>query len=145
MIKSLSHATIYVDNQAEALAFYTEKLGFEVRMDFTMDGPDGTGGAKFRWLTVGPKGQKDLEIVLMEPTPGMMFDQETASMMRQLIHKGAMGAGVFHTDDCKATYEQLKAKGVEFMTPPEEKPYGIEATFRDNSGNWFSLTQPRGM
>ena len=135
MIRSLSHATIYVHNQEEALDFYVNKLGFEVRTDITMEG--------FRWLTVGPKGQKDLEIVLMEPQAGFMYDEATATQIKELMGKGAFGAGVFHTADCQSTYEELKEKGVEFMTEPAERPYGIEATFKDTSGNWFSLTQPR--
>jgi predicted enzyme related to lactoylglutathione lyase len=133
MIKKLSHATIYVTNQEEAKKFYTEKLEFEVRTDVTMEG--------FRWLTVGPKTQPDLEIVLMEPKAGFMFDEATVKNIRELIQKGAMGAGVFDTEDCKATYELLKSKGVEFLSPPQERPYGVEAIFKDNSGNWFSLTQ----
>lgn len=133
MIKRLSHATIYVTSQTEAHKFYTEKLGFETRTDATMEG--------FRWLTVGPKTQPDIEIVLMEPKAGFMFDEATVQQLRALIQKGALGAGVFETDDCRATYEALKRRGVEFLSPPQERPYGIEAVFRDNSGNWFSLTQ----
>jgi catechol 2,3-dioxygenase-like lactoylglutathione lyase family enzyme len=134
MIKKLSHATIYVTNQDEAYDFYINKLGFEVRTDARMDGG-------FRWLTVGPKSQPDIEIVLMEPKPGFMFEEETVNQLRSLIEKGVMGAGVFEADDCHATYAELKKRGVEFMSPPEEKFYGIEAIFKDNSGNWFSLTQ----
>ena len=136
MITKLSHATIYVTNQDEAYKFYTEKLGFEVRMDHTMEGG-------FRWLTVGPKSQPEMEIVLMEPKGGMMFDEATANQLRELIGKGAMGAGVFETDDCQKTYEELKSKGVEFLSPPADRFYGIEALFKDNSGNWFSMTQPK--
>lgn len=135
MIHSLSHATVYVNDQEAARKFYVEKLGFEVRTDATMDG--------FRWLTVGPKDQKQLEIVLMEPKAGFMYDADTVTQLKALIAKGALGAGVFHTKDCQATYDELTARGVEFMSPPTERPYGIEATFKDNSGNWFSLTQPR--
>lgn len=134
MIKKMSHTTIYVTNQDEALKFYTEKLGFEVRTDATMDGG-------FRWLTLGLKSQPDLEFVLMEPKAGMMMDEETASQLRSLVGKGVMGAGVFDTDDVRAAYEELKSRGVEFMSPPAERPYGIEALFKDNSGNWFSLTE----
>jgi catechol 2,3-dioxygenase-like lactoylglutathione lyase family enzyme len=133
MITKLSHAGIYVLNQNEALRFYTEKLGFEVRTDVTM--------GDYRWLTVGPKGQPDLEIVLSEVKPGGTFDEETVGHLRALLAKGAIGAGVFEADDCRATYEELKSKGVEFISPPQEQPYGIEAVFKDNSGNWFSLTQ----
>ncbi len=134
MISKMSHTTIYVKNQDEALKFYRDILGFEVRTDSTMDGG-------FRWLTVAPKAQPDLEIVLMEIKPGFLFDEETARQMCSLLEKGKLGAGVFDTSDCKATYEELKAKGVEFMSPPAERPYGIEALFKDNSGNWFSLTE----
>lgn len=134
MIRKMSHTTIYVTNQQKALEFYTEKLGFEVRTDFTMQGG-------FRWLTVGLKDQPDLEIILMEPKPGMLFDEETARQLRSLVEKGVLGSGVFETPDCRKTYEELRKKGVEFKAPPEEKVYGIEAIIKDNSGNWFSLTQ----
>jgi predicted enzyme related to lactoylglutathione lyase len=95
----------------------------------------------FRWLTLGLKDQPDLEFVIMEPRAGMMMDEEAANQLRSLISKGVMGAGVFDTDDVRATYEELKSRGVEFMGPPTERPYGIEALFKDNSGNWFSLTE----
>ncbi len=114
MITKLSHATIYVNNQDEAKKFYTEKLGFEVRTDMTIEG--------FRWLTVGPTSQPDLEIVLMEPKAGFMFDEATVQTIRELIAKGAMGAGVFDTDDCHATYEELKKKGVEFLCRRKNAP-----------------------
>jgi predicted enzyme related to lactoylglutathione lyase len=136
MITKLSHATIYVLNQDEALKFYTEKLGFEVRTDAKM--------GDFRWLTVGPKGQPDMEIILYEAKGhGGMMDEATVGHLRAILEKGLMGVGVLEADDCRATYEELKRKGVEFLSPPEERPYGIEATFKDNSGNWFSLTQHR--
>ncbi len=136
MITRLSHATIYVASHEEGLAFYVEKLGFEVRMDATMDG--------FRWLTVGPKGQPDLQIALMELKPNPMMPEETVSQLKQLMEKGALGTGVFATDDCQATYKELSEKGVQFMQPPAERPYGIEAIVKDPFGNWFSLTQPKG-
>jgi catechol 2,3-dioxygenase-like lactoylglutathione lyase family enzyme len=136
MIKRMSHSTIFVLDQDSALEFYTKKLGFEVRTDARTP--------EFRWLTVGVPGQPDLEIVLMEPKPGQMFDEETVAALRTLIKKGAMGAGAFETDDCKKTYEELKKRGVEFVSEPAEKPYGIEALIKDDSGNWFSLTQHRG-
>jgi catechol 2,3-dioxygenase-like lactoylglutathione lyase family enzyme len=135
MISRMSHTTIFVLNQQDALEFYTGKLGFEVRMDQTMEGG-------FRWLTVGPKGQPDLEIILMEVKPGPMMDDVTAQQFRTLIEKGKMGAGVFQTTDCRKTYEELKAKGVQFLSPPQDRFYGIEAILKDNSGNWFSMTQP---
>jgi predicted enzyme related to lactoylglutathione lyase len=136
MIQKLSHATIYVLDQDEALDFYTNKLGFEVRMDMSMD--DG-----FRWVTVGPKTQPDLEIVLYAVKAGGMLDENAVGHLRALLASGASGGGVFATDDCHATYEELKAKGVEFVSPPQEQPYGVEAVFKDTFGNVFSLTQHR--
>ena len=135
MITQMSHATIYVADQDEALAFYTKKLGFEVRTDAKMDG--------FRWLTVAPKEQPDLELVLMPLVENPMMPKEVVEKMRELLAQGALGAGVFRTRDCQRTYQDLKTKGVEFLQEPAERPYGVEAVFRDNSGNWFSLTQPR--
>ena len=77
----------------------------------------------------------------MEPKVGFMFEEEAVSQLRALISTGKLGAGVFNTPNCQAAYEELSAKGVEFLSPPAERPYGIEAVFKDNSGNWFSLTQ----
>jgi len=134
MILKMSHDAIFVLNQQEALEFYRDKLGFEVRTDATMDGG-------FRWLTVGPKNQPGFELILMEPGPGFLFDEATANQIRDLVQGGKLGAGVFDTADCQATYEELKGKGVEFISPPEEAPWGIGAVFKDNSGNWFSLSQ----
>lgn len=132
MITQMSHTTVYVLDQDRAKAFYTDTLGFEVRNDVTLDG--------FRWLTVGPKDQPDLQIILAEPAPPM-FDAEAAATVRALISKGALGAGVMKTEDCRASFAELSAKGVTFLQEPAERPYGIEAVFRDDSGNWFSLTQ----
>jgi predicted enzyme related to lactoylglutathione lyase len=134
MITRLSHATVYVLDQEAALKFYRDKLGFEVRTDMTMDNG-------FRWLTVGPKTQPDLEIVLMAVKESPMFPAERVAQLRTLIESGIIGAGVLEVDDCHKTYEELKARGVEFMMPPAERFYGIEALFKDNSGNWFSMTQ----
>jgi catechol 2,3-dioxygenase-like lactoylglutathione lyase family enzyme len=135
MIQRMSHATIFVANQEEALNFYRDKLGFAVHTDAMV-------GEDFRFLTLNAKNQPDFEIILMEPKAGMLMDEATATQLRAIIDKGVLGAGAFHTDDCRATYEELKSKGVEFVSEPAERPYGIEAVFRDNSGNWFSLTQP---
>ena len=134
MIQRLSHISIYVLDQDAAYDFYVNKLGLEVRTDAPM-------GNGFRWLTVGPKGQPDLEIALMPTTPGPMMDQETSDQLRALVQKGALGAGVMETADIQKTYEELKTRGVEFSQPPTERFYGIEALFKDNSGNWFSLSQ----
>jgi catechol 2,3-dioxygenase-like lactoylglutathione lyase family enzyme len=134
MITRLSHATVFVLDQEEALRFYRDKLGFEVRNDMKMDNG-------FRWLTVGPKTQPDLEIILMGVAESPMLSAEKAAMLRQLIQSGAIGPGVLEVDDCHKTYEELKAKGVQFMGPPAERFYGIEALMKDNSGNWFSMCQ----
>ena len=134
MITRMSHTTIYVLDQSEALKFYRDKLGFEVRNDKTMDNG-------FRWLTVGPKTQPDLQIILMPIHESPMFPAEKVAQLRKLVESGALGAGVLEVDDCRKTYEELKAKGVEFMGPPQERFYGIEALMKDNSGNWFSMTQ----
>jgi catechol 2,3-dioxygenase-like lactoylglutathione lyase family enzyme len=135
MIQRLSHVTVYVLDQDAAYDFYVNKLGFEVRTDNNMEG--------FRWLTVGPKGQPGLEIVLMALFPNPMMDADTVNTIRSLVAKGAMGTGVLETADCQKTYEELKAKGVEFLYPPTERFYGTEALMKDNSGNWFSLCQPK--
>jgi len=134
MIQKQSHTSVFVLNQDEALIFYRDTLGFEVRADMKMDGG-------FRWLTVGPKGQPDFNLILIEPCAGPMFDPGTAEQIRELVGKGAFGIGVFETSDCRATYEDLKSKGVQFMSAPTERFYGIEALVKDNSGNWFSLTE----
>jgi catechol 2,3-dioxygenase-like lactoylglutathione lyase family enzyme len=129
----ISHVGVWVTDQDEALKFYTETLGFEVRTDASMDNG-------FRWLTVGPIDQPDLEIILTVPGPPML-DEESAAHMKALLSKGVLSGGVLRTDDIHATYKDLSAKGVQFLQEPVERPYGIEAVFRDNSGNWFSLGQ----
>ena len=134
MISRLNHVNVFVLDQDRAKAFYTETLGFELRNDAILDG--------FRWLTVGPKDQKDLNILLAYPAPPM-FSPEDAEAVRALVAKGSLGGGVFETADCQKTFEELSAKGVTFLQEPAERPYGIEALFRDDSGNWFSLTQPK--
>lgn len=136
MIQRLSHVSIFVLDQDEAHDFYVNKLGFEVKMDAKMDNG-------FRWLTVSPKGQPELQIILMPTMPSPMMSQETSDALRDLIRKGVLGAGVLQTPDCRATYEELRTKGVEFKQPPAERFYGIEAIMTDNSGNWFSMTQPK--
>ena len=121
-----------VSDVDRAKAFYTEKLGFDVRADVTMEG--------YRWLTVAPKGQSDVEIILAEPQPPM-FDAEASEQLRRLIARGAIGAGAMTTEDCRQTFKELSAKGVVFVQEPAERPYGVEAVFRDDSGNWFSLAE----
>lgn len=136
MIQKLSHATVYVLDQARALAFYRDKLGFEVRTDMTM--------GSFRWLTVAPKSQPDLELVLMPVAASPMLDEARAATLKELVAKGTFGVGVFETADVNGDYAELSAKGVEFAYPPAERPYGIETVVKDSEGNWFSLTQRRG-
>lgn len=138
MITKLSHASIFVLDYDQALDFYVGKLGLEVRNDFKMDNG-------FRWVTVSPKDQPELEIILYEPHPMGQIDQETAEQLRSLLEKGVLGCGVFTTDDCRRDYQDLKAKGVEFIQPPKETFYGIEALFRDGCGNWFSLTERQNL
>ena len=131
---------LWVTDQDEALAFYTQKLGMEVRLDATL--PE---MGDFRWLTVAPPGQPDVAIVLMAiPGPPVM-DQETAEQVRTLVAKGFAGTVFLTTQDCHASYEELSARGVEFTEKPEERPYGIDSAFRDPSGNHIRLTQVREM
>lgn len=134
MITKLSHNTLFVLDHDQALDFYVDKLGFTVRMDARMDNG-------FRWVTVSAPQQPDLELVLYVPTPMGQMDEETADQLRSLLKKGVLGGGVFETDNCHRTYEELKAKGVEFIQTPKETFYGVEALFKDGCGNWFSLTQ----
>jgi catechol 2,3-dioxygenase-like lactoylglutathione lyase family enzyme len=146
VIQRMSHATIYVLDQDEAKGFYVGKLGFEVKVDQSM--PNG-----FRWLTVAPKGQSDLEIILLKLGSTTDFvkpnvkDAETLAddlkNMAGLLKKGLFSAGAFHTADCRKTFQELKAKGVEFISEPKDQFYGVEAVFKDPFGNWFSMTQPK--
>ena len=137
MIK-IANAHLWVNDQDEALEFYTQKLGMEVRIDATM--PE---MGDFRWLTVGPVGQPEVSIVLMAiPGPPIM-DAATAEQVRTLMAKGFAGTVFLTTDDCQASYEELKGRGVEFSEPPEDRPYGIDSGFRDPSGNSIRLTQVR--
>jgi predicted enzyme related to lactoylglutathione lyase len=134
----IANAQLWVHDQDEALAFYTGKLGMEVRVDATL--PE---LGNFRWLTVGPAGQPDVSIVLMAiPGPPVM-DAETAESVRTLMAKGFAGTIFLTTDDCHASYEELRSRGVEFVDRPEERPYGIDSSFRDPSGNHLRLTQVR--
>ncbi len=144
MIQKMSHATIYVLNQDVAKDFYVGKLGFEVKVDSSL--PNG-----FRWLTVAPKGQPDLEIILMKLGSSSDFvkmkGEDTAEKdvetIAGLLKRGWFGPGAFQTADCRKTYEELKAKGVEFVSEPKDQFYGVEAVFKDPFGNWFSMSQPK--
>ena len=136
----IGNVQLWVHDQDEALAFYTQKLGMEVRADVTL-----AEMGNFRWLTVGPPAQPDVAIVLMAiPGPPVM-DDHTAEQVRTLMAKGFAGTIFLTTDDCHASYEELKGRGVEFVDQPEERPYGIDSSFRDPSGNHLRLTQVREM
>jgi predicted enzyme related to lactoylglutathione lyase len=134
----IANAQLWVHDQDEALAFYTQKLGMEVRADVTV--PE---MGNFRWLTVGPAGQEDVAIVLMAIPGHPIMDPETSAQVRDLTAKGFGGTIFLSTDDCQASYEELRGRGVDFVEAPEERPYGIDSSFRDPSGNYLRLTQVR--
>jgi catechol 2,3-dioxygenase-like lactoylglutathione lyase family enzyme len=146
MIQKMSHTTIYVLDQDQAKDFYADKLGFEVKADYT-------GANGFRWLTVAPKGQSEVEIALVKVGSGGDFGRmngnsaETAKKdidaMAGLLKKGWLSAGAFQTADCRKTSAELKAKGVEFVSEPKDEFWGVTAVIKDPFGNWFSMTQPK--
>ena len=136
MLKQLTHVNQWVHDQDEALAFYTEKLGMELREDVTMPAL-----GDFRWLAVGPAGQPDVSIVLMAVPGPPVFDEETSAKLKDLVAKGAAGGLFFATDDIDGTYSELKGRGVEFSQEPTDQPYGRDAGFRDPSGNQMRLAQ----
>jgi predicted enzyme related to lactoylglutathione lyase len=138
MLKQLTYAQVWVHDQDEALPFYTEKLGMELREDVTV--PE---LGNFRWLSVGVPGQPDVAITLMAVPGPPVFEEETRKQIHGLMAKGAAGGLFFSTDDCRASYEELKDRGVEFLQEPTEQPYGIDAGFRDPSGNQFRMVQPQ--
>jgi predicted enzyme related to lactoylglutathione lyase len=135
MIK-ISNMQLWVHDQEAALAFYTQKVGFEVRADVTL-----TEFGNFRWLAVGPGGQPDIAIVLMAIPGQPMMDAETSEQVRTLMAKGHAGTIFLTTEDCQRSYEELSDRGVEFTEQPEKRPYGIDAAFRDPSGNRIRITQ----
>jgi catechol 2,3-dioxygenase-like lactoylglutathione lyase family enzyme len=136
MLSKLTNVNVWVRDQEEALAFYTEKLGMEVRADVTV--PE-MGG--FRWLAVGLPGQEDVALALL-PVPGPpVFDEETRDQLNALLAKGAAGGLFFAVDDCQKSFEELRARGVEFSQEPTQQPYGIDAGFRDPSGNQMRMAQ----
>ena len=146
MIQKMSHTTIYVLDQDLAKDFYVDKLGFELKADFTA--PNG-----FRWLTVAPKGQAELEIALIKVGSSGEFGvvsgdagdsaKKDMDAMAGLLKKGWLSAGAFQTADCRKTYEDYRAKGVEFVSEPKDEFYGVNAVLKDPFGNWFSMTQPK--
>jgi predicted enzyme related to lactoylglutathione lyase len=132
----IGNAQLWVHDQDEALAFYTQRVGMEVRSDVTL--PE---MGDFRWLAVGPAGQEDVSIVLMAIPGAPVMDDATQQQVRDLMAKGFAGTVFLTTDDCRAAYEDLQGRGVEFTQDPEERPYGVDAAFRDPSGNHLRLTQ----
>ncbi len=136
MLDSISHVGVWVHDQDVAKQFYTEKLGFEVREDSTLPGFD-----NYRWLTVGPPSQPDVRIILSSPGPPAV-DAETAELLLELVARGALGPGILRTDDCRKTCAELEARGVELSQQPDERFYGIDAAFRDPSGNEWRIVQP---
>jgi catechol 2,3-dioxygenase-like lactoylglutathione lyase family enzyme len=138
MLKQLTHTQVWVHDQDEALAFYTEKLGMELREDVTV--PE---LGNFRWLSVGVPGQPDVSITLMAVPGPPVFDDDTRAQIQALLAKGAAGGLFFATDNVEKSYEELKDRGVEFTQQPTEQPYGIDAGFRDPSGNHFRMAQLR--
>ena len=135
MLKSLTNVNVWVQDQDEALAFYTEKLGFELRQDVTV--PE---LGNFRWLTVGLPGQ-DVTLALMDIPGPPVFDADTQAKLKELVAKGAAGGLFFSSDDVHKSYEELKSRGVEFQGEPEQQPYGIDVGFRDPSGNQIRMAQ----
>jgi catechol 2,3-dioxygenase-like lactoylglutathione lyase family enzyme len=136
MLKQLSTVQVWVHDQDEALAFYTDKLGLELREDVTL-----AEMGNFRWLTVGVPGQDDVAIVLMAVPGPPVFDAETQAQIKALVSKGAASGLFFVTDDVRATYDELKSRGVEFQGEPTEQPYGIDVGLRDPSGNQLRMMQ----
>src|SRR5688500_14414869 len=134
MITHVSLATIWVNDQEEAKDFYVDKLGFTVATDVTM-------GDGYRWLTVAQPDHPELQLTLMRPGPPL--DEESAAAVQRMLDKGTMTAVGLASDDCRKTYEELSAKGVEFIQEPADRPYGVEAIMRDNSGNWLVLVERR--
>ena len=137
MLKQLTHVQVWVHDQDEALDFYTQKLGMELREDVTV--PE---MGNFRWLSVGVPGQDDVAITLMAIPGPPVFEEDTRQKIQELLSRGAAGGLFFTTDDAQKAYEELKSRGVEFTQEPTEQPYGTDAGFRDSSGNHFRMMEP---
>ena len=134
MILNISLVTVFCLDQSAARDFYVENLGFEMRTDVTM-------GEGYRWVTIGHPSQPELEVTLMLPGPPL--SPEAADFVRGQLESGQMGGLGLRVDDCRKTYEDLSAKGVTFVQEPSDRPYGVEAVMRDNSGNWLVLVEPK--
>jgi len=136
MLTQLTHVNVWVHDQDEALEFYTTTLGMEVRDDVTV-----AEMGNFRWLTVAPPGQQGVALALLNIPGPPVFDEDTAAQVKSIVAKGAAGGLFFLSDDVRGTYEELKKKGVEFSQEPTEQPYGLDAGFRDPSGNQIRMMQ----
>jgi catechol 2,3-dioxygenase-like lactoylglutathione lyase family enzyme len=134
MITNISLVTVYCLDQDRARDFYVDVLGFEARTDITM-------GEGFRWVTIGHAAQPELEVTLMVPGPPL--DPDAADFVRRQLEKGQLGGLGLRVDDCRKTYAELTAKGVTFLQEPSDRPYGIEAVLRDDTGNWLVLVEPK--
>lgn len=134
MITNISLVTVYCLDQDKARDFYVDVLGFKAVTDITM-------GEGFRWVTISHPTQPEIQVTLM--TPGPPLDPEAADFVRRQLEKGAMGGLGLSVDDCRKTFEELSAKGVVFLQEPADRPYGVEAVMRDNSGNWLVLVEPK--
>ncbi len=135
MVTKLSHTSLYVLDQEKAYDFYVNKLGFKVHTDVKMDNG-------FRWLTLTPPDQPDLQVVLMPVNNNPMMKDDVRNAFKTLLEQGQMGGGVMQTPDCRATYEEMKAKDID-VTEPKEQFYGLECIVTDGCGNWFSMTEPK--
>ena len=133
MITNISLFTLYVTDQDAAKRFYVDVMGFEEKSDVSM-------GDGFRWVTVGHPAQPELEVTLMVPGPPL--DADIAESIRRSLANGTMGGFGLRTEDCRKAHEELVARGVDFVQPPSDRPYGVEAVMRDNSGNWLVLVEP---
>ncbi|HMG42853.1 MAG TPA: VOC family protein [Acidimicrobiales bacterium] len=134
MITNVSLCTIWVNDQDAARDFYVDKLGFVVGDDVSM-------GDGYRWLTVHHPDHPELNLTLMRPGPPL--DDEAAEAFQRMLDKGTLPAVGLSCDDCRKTHEELVAKGVEFIQEPSDRPYGVEAVLRDNSGNWLVLVEQK--
>jgi catechol 2,3-dioxygenase-like lactoylglutathione lyase family enzyme len=134
MIQNISLVTVYCLDQDQARDFYVEHLGFQARVDVTL-------GEGYRWVTIGHPNQPELEVTLMVPGPPL--SPEAADFIRGQLEAGQMGGLGLRVDDCKQTYAELSAKGVTFLQEPADRPYGVEAVMRDNTGNWLVLVEPK--
>lgn len=137
MIDEMSHVGVWVRDQDEAKSFYTEKVGLEVRQDVTIEQM-----GDYRWLTVGPAGQPDVQFILSVPGPPAV-DPDTGNQLLELTAKGAMPGGIFQVEDCRSTCKELESRGVELSQQPEERFYGVDAAFRDPSGNQWRVVEPK--